>query len=207
MSVVWFGIVLLFAVCADASPIDYLLFDDFDDEESQDPSQDQDYDLHYDQRQNGTGNIRLNIDGVIIGMPSSASSSAGTMMGSLASNYLLDLVAAHKDDDDSDEDNDKYEYEDDKPYEFESISNATSAGAPNKEDETGNVANGNSEDFKPVAVINSQQIVEIKPTTTTTEKPSTAEAVYERRNPNGGRRGVVKKGKNAPRRRNKYAYL
>lgn len=195
---------MLFAVCADASPIDYLLFDDFDDEESQDPSQDQDYDLHYDQRQNGTGNIRLNIEGIVIGMPSSASSSAGSMMGSLASNYLLDLVAAQQEDEDSDEDNDKYDYDEDKdkPYEFENISNATSTGAPNKGNETGNVANG--EVFKPVAVINSQQIVEIKPTTTTsTEKPSTDETVYERKNLHTGRRGVSKKGKNAPRRRNK----
>lgn len=53
----------------------------------------------------GTENIRLRIDGVVIAVPSSASSQAGSAASNLAANYLLQLAAAADDDEDDD---DKY---------------------------------------------------------------------------------------------------
>lgn len=67
-----FGLIITLIQSTNASPVDFLLFDDYD-EEPTGPAQD--YDLHYDQRQNGTGNFRLHIDGVVIGVPSSGSAS------------------------------------------------------------------------------------------------------------------------------------
>lgn len=98
--IIWCSIwlVLLFRAY-NASPLDFMLFDDLIDE----PGNEQDHDLTYDQRQNGTENIRLNVDGVIIAFPSSSSSQASSAAGNLAANYLLQLAAgADDDDDDSD---------------------------------------------------------------------------------------------------------
>lgn len=70
--VLTFGLVITLIQSANGNPIDFLLFDDYDEEPA---GQAQDYDLHYDQRQNGTGNFRLHIDGVVIGVPSSGGAS------------------------------------------------------------------------------------------------------------------------------------
>lgn len=110
----------LFVCCAQlfpisvTSPLGTLLFDDYADEQT-----DGDYDLHYDERQNGTENYRLNINGVVIAIPG-ASSSAMSTIGSLASNYLLELAeaAAAANDGSNDEGVDDVEG-DDHPYDFE----------------------------------------------------------------------------------------
>lgn len=109
----------LFVCCAQlipisvSSPLGTLLFDDYVDEQT-----DTDYDLHYDERQNGTENYRLNINGVVIAVPG-ASSSAMSTIGSLASNYLLELAeaaAAHEESNDQGIDDVDA---DDNPYDFE----------------------------------------------------------------------------------------
>lgn len=75
-----------------------LLFD-YIDEDHFDDGNKGDYDLRYDQRQNGTENVRLNIDGVLIAIPTSATSQAGGSLGDLATNYLLETLLGREYDD------------------------------------------------------------------------------------------------------------
>lgn len=76
-----------------AHPLDALLGEDYSDNESAD------YDLYYDQRQNGTENFRVRIDGVVIALPSSVSSQAASVAGSVSTDYLLSLASQGVDDD------------------------------------------------------------------------------------------------------------
>lgn len=126
-------------------------------------------------------------------------------------------MASHKADTDAldGDNNDKYDENEDKPYEYENAGGGSTTGqeqaaaaAADQSDNFDSSITGDLNDFnKPVAVISSQKIVEIKPTTpdagkggtiTTTEPDYDAKNVIEhqRRRPN-------KKGKNSPRRRNK----
>lgn len=214
-----FSFILLYLVGCHGSPLDFLLLDDYIDEEPQltnnnNNNNGQDFDLHYDQRQNGTGNFRLQIDGVVIAAPSSAG--AGQMVGSLASNYLLDMVAqAQKEDeadndnvndDDDDDDDDKYDVDDDKPpYEFE-WTDTTSTTIKTSEISKPQ-ANTNDEEYNvPVAVISSQQIVEITPATPDANKvdKNRTEPDYVAKNVQRLKRPwSQKKRQNVPRRRNK----
>lgn len=92
---VWCSVWIMLIGTNRASPIDFMLLDEFIDEPAA-----SDHDLTYDQRQNGTENIRLNIDGVIIAVPSSSSSQASSAIGNVAANYLLQLAAGADDDSD-----------------------------------------------------------------------------------------------------------
>lgn len=80
-----------------ASPIDLLLDELFEERDSNS----KDYDLRYDQRQNGTENIRLNVDGVVIAY-ASGDSGAANGAGNLASEYLLQFADALDSEDDID---------------------------------------------------------------------------------------------------------
>jgi len=208
---------LLYIIGCHGSPIDFLLLDDYIDDEPQisnnnNNNNGQDFDVHYDQRQNGTGNFRLHIDGVVIAAPSSAG--AGEMVGSLASNYLLNIVEqAQKDDtddDDDDNDNDKYDENDDKPpYEFEGIDTTSTSIKPS--DLSKPQANTNDDEFnEPVAVISSQQIVQITPATPDADKVDanrTQQPDYLAKNVHRVKRPWShKKRQNVPRRRNKLMY-
>lgn len=90
-----------------ASPIDYLLFGDEDDETADAAN---DYDLRYDQRQNGTANVRLRLDGIVIAAPSSKTNQLAASAGDTALDYLFDLVPliALGDQDNVDVDSDEY---------------------------------------------------------------------------------------------------
>lgn len=150
--------VALFVCCAQlipisvTSPLGTLLFDDYADEQT-----DSDYDLHYDERQNGTENYRLNINGVVIALPG-ASSSAVSTIGSLASNYLLELAeaAAAANEESNDEGVDEVEG-DDHPYDFE-----IPTGSQENDDK--------NENQEPVVIISADSIT--KPT-----KPAENESV------------------------------
>lgn len=91
-----------------------------------------DFDMRFDQRQNGTENIRLRIDGVLIGLPSSFSSSAGSVASNVAANYLLELAAAAEDDDN---DTDNY---------FNFLKNSNDASATETAPVSGNKNTGTS---------------------------------------------------------------
>lgn len=79
-----------------ASPIDYLLSDDSNADQSNSRN---DFEMRFDQRQNGTENFRLRVDGVLIAFPSAVSSSASSIASAAAADYLLELAAAVEDDD------------------------------------------------------------------------------------------------------------
>lgn len=96
----WGSILLIQTL--DAAPVDYLLLDDLIND--YEPNNGNDFDMTFDQRQNGTENVRLRIDGVLVAIPSSASSTAGSMAGNVAANYLLQLAAATEEDDAEDTD-------------------------------------------------------------------------------------------------------
>lgn len=209
--VIWLNLIILFTASCNCGPIDFLLFDDYD-EEGSSAAAGQDYDLSYDQRQNGTGNFRLNIDGVVIGVPSAGM--ASEMVGTLAQNYILGLVKANEASEDDDSNDVADEGGNDRPYEFETTSNGAQLAEQNEVKPVGANSVASNYFSKPVAIINSQQIVQIRPTTPhannvnsesigSDNTPSTAEPDYAAKNTYAHHRGANKKGKNTPRRRNK----
>lgn len=98
--IVWCSIWFVLFKIYNASPVDFMLLDDLIDEPANVPE----HDLTYDQRQNGTENIRFRVNGVILAFPSSQSNQAGSAVGNLAANYLLQLAAGAADNDDDDSD-------------------------------------------------------------------------------------------------------
>lgn len=124
-------------------------------------------------------------------------------------------MAAHKEDTGTldGDNNDKFDENEDKPYEYENAAGVTAvpgeqaaAAADNLE---ANVSHDLNDFSKPVAVISSQQIVQIKPTRPDADQggtisSTTIEPDYDAKNVHGHqRRRPNKKGKNSPRRRNK----
>lgn len=106
----WSPIWLAIFQAIDTAPLDYLLLDDFSDD---DPINGGDYDMTFDQRQNGTENLRVRVNGVLIAFPKSVSSSAGSVASSVAANYLLQLAETAEDDDNNDnDDNENFNPED-----------------------------------------------------------------------------------------------
>lgn len=125
-------------------------------------------------------------------------------------------MAAHKEDTDNldGDNNDKFDENEDKPYEYENAGGGTAVPGELAADSLDANVSPDLNDFsKPVAVISSQQIVQIKPTKPDADKGGTAssstiEPEYDAKNVHGHqRRRPNKKGKNSPRRRNKYDFL
>lgn len=99
------ALMLLLAAASDASPLEallteYLESDDGDTIRAGQP--DADYDLHYDQRQTGSENYRLSLDGVMLAVPAASETTLGSL-GSLATNYLMEMAAAAGETDDDDD--------------------------------------------------------------------------------------------------------
>lgn len=192
---IWWNLFALLADTCNGGPVDFLLFDDYD--ETGSPLAGPDYDLNYDQRQNGTGNFRLSIDGVVIGMPSSAMTS--DMMGTLAQNYILGLVkAANKGDGSNTESASTDTNANDRPYEFE-----TTSFEPEGAEQTEAIAVDEAtfeESSKTLPLVKNQRVVQIRSPATPTNSNSVStvpkKAFAQRRGPNNN-------GKNTPRRRNK----
>lgn len=63
---------------------------------------DEDFDLHYDERQKGTENLRLRIDGVVLGIPASGSSSMGSSTD-LFSSLAAEILAMNNENEDEDD--------------------------------------------------------------------------------------------------------
>lgn len=61
----------------------------------------EDFDLHYDERQKGTENLRLRIDGVVLGIPASGSSSMGSSTD-LFSSLAAEILAMNENEDEDD---------------------------------------------------------------------------------------------------------
>jgi len=122
------------------SPLGTLLFDDYVDEQTGG-----DYDLHYDERQNGTENYRLHINGVVIALPGASSSALGSI-GSLASNYLLELAEAQAANEESNDEGVDDVESDDHPYDFEIPS-----GSQENDDKNENV--------EPVVIISADSLM------------------------------------------------